>query len=415
MAITKTTVRKFILISFIAFFAAAKTFASGGETGKFEPGPFILDHIGDSYEWHIATLGETHISIPLPVILLSENNGLQIFSSSNFHHGHEPYNGFHIAHEGENKGKIVEELSQEQTIALLQKLSVEEFNALAATYLGEEAAPEEITALQENFKNKKYEDVIAAVGLNNFYTKPIDLSITKNVMSLFFSVILLLIIFLSVAKAYKKREGKAPSGLQNLMEILIIFVRDDIAKASIGEKKYEKYTPFLLTIFFFILINNLLGLVPIFPGGANLTGNIAVTLVLALFTFAITSFSGNKNYWLHVFWTPGVPWWLKLPLPLMFIVEFSGIFIKPFVLMVRLFANITAGHIIALGFFSLIFIFGELHIAAGYGVSVVSLAFTIFMTILELLVAFIQAFVFTLLSAIYFGMATEEHHHAEAH
>jgi F-type H+-transporting ATPase subunit a len=171
--------------------------------------------------------------------------------------------------------------------------------------------------------------------------------------------------------------------------------------------------PFLLTAFFFIFFNNLLGLIPILPGGANVTGNIAITLVLALFTFVITTLNGNMSYWKHIVNAPGVPWWIKIPIPLMPVVEVVGMFTKPFVLMVRLFANISAGHIIALGFFSLIFIFGQMNIWAGYGISVISVAFAIFMTALELLVAFIQAYVFTLLSAIYFGMATEEHHHKE--
>jgi F-type H+-transporting ATPase subunit a len=168
--------------------------------------------------------------------------------------------------------------------------------------------------------------------------------------------------------------------------------------------------PYLLSVFFFIFFANLLGLIPIFPGGANLTGNIAVTMVLALFTLIITIFSANKAYWIHIFNAPGVPWWLKIPIPLMPIIELIGVFTKPFVLMVRLFANITAGHIIALGFFSLIFIFGSMNQYFGYGISVLSITFAVFMSLLELLVAFIQAYVFTLLSAIYFGMATEEHH-----
>lgn len=329
---------------------------------KFEPGPFIIDHIGDAHDWHIATIGETHISIPLPVILYSSHSGFHIFMSSKFHHGHDEYNGFFLHLKGEYKGKITETLN-DGTI---------------------------------------YE--------------PIDISITKNVLSLFISIIIILWIFITVAKKYKARQGMAPKGVQSFVEPLIIFIRDDIAKASIGEKKYMKYMPFLLTLFFFVFLNNLLGLVPIFPGGANLTGNIAVTMVLSIFTFAITTFSGNKAYWLHIFNPPGVPWWLKLPIPLMPIVELIGVFTKPFVLMVRLFANITAGHIIVLGFFSLIFIFGNLNVYGGYGISVLSILFTIFMTILEILVAFIQAYVFTLLSALYFGMATEDHgHHAEEH
>jgi len=168
---------------------------------------------------------------------------------------------------------------------------------------------------------------------------------------------------------------ESTKGLQSFLEPIIIFVRDDIAKASIGEKRYKKYLPFLLTVFFFIILNNLLGIIPFFPGGANVTGNIGVTGVLAAFTFIITTFSGNKNYWLHIVNAPGVPWWLKIPIPLMPLVEIMGVFTKPFVLMVRLFANISAGHIIILGFISLIFIFGEINAGAGYGVAVVSVAF----------------------------------------
>ncbi|NOZ47519.1 MAG: F0F1 ATP synthase subunit A [Chlorobi bacterium] len=319
--------------------------------GKFDAGSFIFEHIGDGHDWHILTVNGHHISIPLPIILYSENSGFHVFWSSKLAHG-DSYKGFWLDHE---KGKIVEDVNGQE-------------------YL------------------------------------PWDFSITKNVMAIFISMALLFWIFISIGKSYKKNVGKAPKGMQSLLEPIVLFIRDDLAKEAIGEKKYERYLPFLLTIFFFILINNLLGLIPIFPGGANVTGNIAVTMVLALFTFTITTFSGNKNYWKHIFNAPGVPWWLKIPIPLMPIIEIIGMFTKPFVLMVRLFANILAGHIIAMGFFSLIFIFGAMHMIAGYGISVVSVAFAIFMTFLELLVAFIQAYVFTLLSALYFGMATEEHH-----
>jgi F-type H+-transporting ATPase subunit a len=323
---------------------------------KFEPGPFIFDHIADAYEWHIITVGETHLSLPLPIIVYSEEKGLNIFLSSHFHHGHESYKGFKIAHKGEEyESKIVETLADGSTV------------------------------------------------------RPIDISITKNVVALFFSLGLMLYIFISVANSYKKNRGKAPKGMQSFFEPLIIFIRDDIAKASI-QKDPEKYMPYLLSIFFFIVLNNLLGLIPFLPGGANLTGNITITLAMAVFTFVITTVKANKVYWTHIVNAPGVPWWLKIPIPLMPFVEIIGMFTKPFVLMVRLFANITAGHIIALGFYSLIFIFGEKNIFAGYGISVISIAFTIFMMVLELLVAFIQAYVFTLLSALYFGMATEEHH-----
>jgi F-type H+-transporting ATPase subunit a len=242
--------------------------------------------------------------------------------------------------------------------------------------------------------------------------KPWDFSITKNVTSMFLSITLILVIFLSMAKRYRENKDVAPKGIQSWLEPLVVYVRDDIAKPSIGKEKYEKYLPYLLTAFFFIFINNLLGLVPFFPGGANLTGNIAVTAVLALFTFAITSFSGSRDYWVHLVNAPGIPWWLKFPFPLMPIVEILGIFLKPFVLAIRLFANITAGHIVALAFYCLIFIFAEKSIFAGYGVSIVSISFTVFMGLLELLIAFIQAYVFTLLSALYFGMALERH---EAH
>lgn len=320
---------------------------------SFKPGDFIMDHIADAYDWHITTLGHKHISIPLPVIVYTSEHGLKMFMSSKFHHGHDAYEGFYISHSEEFKGKIV-------------------------------------------YQNEAGEEL-----------RPLDLSITKVVLGLFISMTILLWVFLSVARSYKNRANQAPKGLANWIEPLILFIRDDVARSSIGEKHFERFMPYLLTIFFLIFVNNLLGLIPIFPGGANVTGNIAVTLVFALITFMITSFNGNRNYWAHIFWPP-VPHALK---PLMIPIEIIGVFIKPFVLMVRLFANITAGHIIVLGFFSLIFIFGGIHAGAGYGVSVITILFTVFMTLLELLVAFIQAYVFTFLSALYFGMAVEEHHH----
>jgi F-type H+-transporting ATPase subunit a len=334
---------------------------------EYNAGESIIEHIIDSHEWHIATYGHTHISIPLPIILYHDGR-LFAFWSSKFHHGHETYKGFKLETDGENKGKI---------------------------------------SADDSFKylNKEIE-----VNGSHEAKLPLDLSITKTVAAMLVSIFLLCWIFISIAGSYKRRKGEAPKGLQSMLEPLIVFVRDDIAKAAIGEKKYQKYLPFLLTIFFFIFFNNLMGLIPIFPGGANVTGNIAVTGVLALFTFFITLFSSNKNYWRHIFNTPGVPIWLKLPIPLMPIVELMGVVTKPFVLMVRLFANITAGHIIILGFISLIFIFGNLNPAIGYGASLVSVPFSIFMGLLELLVAFIQAYVFTLLSALYFGMAIEEEH-----
>ncbi|MFZ4522492.1 MAG: F0F1 ATP synthase subunit A [Bacteroidales bacterium] len=326
---------------------------------KFNAGEMIMEHVMDSHEWHVAEIGSLHLTIPLPVILLYDGK-LYTFCSSRFHNETHSYMGFKLEEEGPQKGKIVREGN------------------------GENVA-----------------------GGPAVY----DFSITKIVLAILISTLLLTVIFLTVAGAYKRNKDKAPSGIQSLVEPLIIFIRDDIAKSSIGEKKYEKFMPFLLTVFFFIFFNNLFGLIPFFPGGANVTGNIAVTLVMAVFTFVITTVNGNKHYWVDIINTPGVPWWLKFPVPLMPIVEIIGIITKPFVLMIRLFANITAGHIIVLGFVSLIFIFGAISAALGLGVSVVSVAFMIFMNMLELLVAFIQAYVFTLLSALYFGLATIEPEH----
>ncbi|MCY1634652.1 F0F1 ATP synthase subunit A [Marinifilum sp. D737] len=358
------SIHRFLLIVF--FIASAVTVFASDEHDqhahqdthkkeKFEPGNFIMDHIADAYDWHILSYKDKHVSVPLPVIVISEQSGFHMFMSSKFHHGHDAYKGFYIAQEGDFRGKVVEKIAGKEV-------------------------------------------------------RPFDISMTKNVVAMLISMIFLMWIFISVAKAYTRRKGQAPKGMQSLMEPLILFVRDEIAKPAIGEKKYEKYMPFLLTIFFFIWLNNLMGLVPLIPGGANVTGNITITMVLALFTFIITTVNGNKNYWVHIFNTPGVPWWLKFPVPLMPLVELMGVFTKPFVLMVRLFANITAGHMIVLAFVSLIFIFGQISPMLGYGTSVISVLFVIFMDMLELLVALIQAYVFTLLSALYFGMATEEHH-----
>jgi F-type H+-transporting ATPase subunit a len=358
------------LLVFFMFFVPASFFGqheeethllTGQEQGEieeeeFKAGEMIIEHITDAYEWHIITVNEHHISIPLPVIIYDEGEW-HVFMSSKLHHGHESYEGYFVSKKDMNAGKIVKKVGEEEVRPTL------------------------------------------------------DISLTKNVLAILMSMALMIFVFVSIAKSYDKRKGHAPKGLQSFMEPLILFIRDDVAKSSIGEEKYERYLPFLLTIFFFILFNNLLGIIPFFPGGANITGNIGVTGVLAAFTFIITTVSGNKNYWTHIINAPGVPWWLKIPVPLMPIVEIMGVFTKPFVLMVRLFANMSAGHIIILGFISLIFIFGKMSLGLGYGVSVVSVGFSIFMDFLELLVAFIQAYVFTLLSALYFGMATEEAHH----
>jgi F-type H+-transporting ATPase subunit a len=318
---------------------------------EFNPSEFILEHIADSHEWHILTKknGES-LAIYLPVILYSKENGLTAFSSRKLAHG-KIYKGFKLAEEGDLKGKIV-------------------------------------TVNNENEVDEK--------------NLPLDFSITKAVVAMFFAALIGLFLFISMARTYKKTGVSAPKGIQSFLEPVILFVRDDIAIPNIGKHKYEKYMPYLLTVFFFILINNLMGLVPFPPPfGANVTGNIAVTMVLAAFTFLITQFSGNKAYWRHVFATPGVPFWL---LPIMIPVELIGLVSKPFALMIRLFANITAGHIIILSLICLIFIFDSLAVAP------VSIVFVIFMDCLELLVAFLQAYVFTLLSALFISLAVQEHH-----
>ncbi len=353
----------------------------------FNPGEMIIEHIIDAYEWHILDYGDFHMSIPLPVIVYRDGH-LLTFMSTALHHGHSP-----ALFNAQNELLDAELVHSPNEVAFGLAIMEEGAHKGKLGYIDTKAYIKD----HEIVENSE-------LGI------PYDFSITKNVVSLWFSLIIILVIFFSVSKSYKKRKGLAPKGLQSAMEPLIVFIRDDVAKSSIGEKKYEKYVPYLLTIFFFIFLNNLMGLIPFFPGGANLTGNIAITGVLAIFTFIITQVSGNKAYWTHLVNAPGVPWWLKIPIPLMPIVELTGLFTKPFVLMVRLFANIAAGHIVVLGFFSLIFIFGHMHVGLGYGVSVVSVAFAIFLSFLEILVALIQAYVFTLLSALYFGAATEEHH-----
>jgi F-type H+-transporting ATPase subunit a len=334
------------------------TTAEAPKKEGFNAGKMIMEHVADNHEWHLFG----HTSISLPIILKSEK-GIDVFSSSKFEEGH----GFYT-------GKQTYKLEEGSNIVIVN---------------------DQTKAVDEEATSKLW-----------------DLSITKNVAAMLISMLLMLWMFISVAKAYTRNPGKAPKGLQSFIEPLILFVRDDIAKVSIGEKAYQKHLPFLLTAFFFILINNLLGLIPFFPGGVNLTGSISIAMVLAGFVLIITFFIANKHYWHHVFAMPGVP------IPVLIIltpIEILGLFLRPFVLMIRLFANITAGHIISLAFFSLIFIFGEMNVGLGLGVSLLSLVFTIFMGALELLVAFLQAYVFTLLSAIYFGAAVDEAHDVNNH
>jgi ATP synthase subunit 6 len=325
---------------------------SQGSEGKFDASSYILDHVADSHEWHILTKKDgSAVAVYLPVIIYDRASGLHVFSSRKIAEG-RIYEGFTIAHEGDYAGKIV--------------------------HVDTEGHPDEAKP-------------------------PLDFSITKAIFGMIIASIVLLWLMLSLARSYKKTGISAPRGIQGILEPVILFVRDDIALPNIGEKKYARYMPYLLTVFFFILINNLLGLIPIFPFGANVTGNVNVTFVLALCTFLITQLTANKSHWKHVFAAPGVPIWL---LPIMIPVEIIGLFSKPFALMIRLFANISAGHIIVLSLVSLIFIFKTILVAP------VSVFFVLFMDCIELLVAFLQAYVFTLLSSLFIGMATaEEEHH----
>ena len=348
-----------VLLAALMLVSSTSIAAGGGEEGKeFNATELINSHIGDSHDFHIADWNGKPISLPLPIILWS-NNGLVTFSSSEFHH--------------DNTGHHVVEKNGEKFVKF-----------------------KEVIYYADIFETLTDDDKSAF----NFSARPLNFSISKHVFSMLLSVIVLFLIFFAVARSYIKNK-MAPKGLAGFMEPLIVFVRDDIARPNIGEKKYAKFMPYLLTIFFFIWINNMIGLIPFFPFSSNLTGNIYFTFVLSFITFLITSFNANKGYWGHIF-APPVP---KALYPIMIPVEIIGMFTKPFALMVRLFANITAGHIIILSLISLIYIFKTTWI------SPVSGAFVIFMSVLELLVAALQAYVFTLLSALFIGQAVAEHDH----
>lgn len=327
---------------------------------KFDAKTMIMTHINDSNEWHIATLNEgtpeeKHISIPLPVII-KDKNGLHTFMSSAIAHGHE-HDGYTL-----KDGLVV------STTGLTQaKL----FSVISGTH----------------------------TEANAFY----DFSITKNVAAIFISIIFMLLIFGGMARGYAK--SLVPSGAGRFMEPIIIFIRDEVAIPNIGATKYKKFMPYLLSVFFFIWINNMFGLIPFAPFGYNLTGNIATTAVLAIITLLITLFSANKDYWKHIFMPP-VP---LLLYPIMVPIEIIGVFTKPFALMMRLFANITAGHIMVLAIMSLIFIFKTPLL--GFA----SVPLGLFIGLLEILVSALQAYIFTVLSALFIGMAVQEHEHEGAH
>ena len=321
----------------------------------------VLGHMADAYEWHITTIGHKHVSIPLPVIVRSERTGdWHVFSSSRIEEaakeGHD-YLGFYF-NETKN-GKIYERMADGSSV------------------------------------------------------RPWDLSITKSVVQIWIVVFAMLAIFLSCARWYKKHDvtKDSPSGFVGMIEMLVMTINDDLIKDSIGEKHYRPFAPYLLTAFFFILITNLLGLLPIFPGGANVTGNINITFFLALCTMLAINIFGNKEYWKEIFW-PDVPVFLKAyPVAIMPIIEMVGIITKPFALMVRLFANMMAGHAIILSFTAIIFIGWSLNAALGSGLTLLSFIIMLFMNCLEFLVAFIQAYVFTMLSAVFIGLAHPEHEH----
>ena len=329
----------------------------------YNPVPSIMHHISDSHEWHFWGEGEGSFTLPLPIILWSNNGLIGPFLSSEFHHNDD--------------GHVIVEKNNSKLIKVHGK----------------------IYQLNEGNNIAKFDDNHHVSNA----TQPLDFSITKNVASMLIGLILLLILFgFSGAKA-KKNNG-APKGLLSFLEPLVLFVRDDIVKPNIG-KNYQKYLPYLLTLFFFILVNNLIGLL---PGSANVTGNIAITLVLSLITLIVTNINGKKSYWGHIFKPPGVP--LAL-MPIMIPIEIVGIFTKPFALMIRLFANISAGHIIILSLISLIFMAQSgLGNIAAWSLSPVAVAFVLFMDLIEVLVAFLQAYIFTLLTSLFIGLATVEHH-----
>lgn len=339
--------------------SADESVAESLDEEGYDPTPVIMHHIQDTHGFHVYGEGEHAVSVPLPVILWTDN-GLVTFMSSAFHHDNE---GHHVV---ERKGMSF--VNHHETIYQLEE-----------------------GAHHVEFDEDHHATNAAA---------PLDLSITKNAFTLIMAGVILCLVFIPVANRYKSGH-EVPKGLASFMEPLVVFVRDNIAVPNIGPK-YQRFMPLLLTMFFLIWLLNLIGLIPFFPFSANMSGNIAFTMVLALITLIVTNASGNKAYLRHIFWPPGVPVWL---MPIMIPVEIIGVFTKPFALMIRLFANITAGHIIVLSLISLIFIFKSVAMAA------VSVPFALFISVLELLVAALQAYIFTMLTALFIGTAVADDHH----
>lgn len=367
-----------LAFSFATLFFSNTVLANEEHKGeeKIDPAKIIIEHVSDAHDFHFFNIGENPVSIPLPVIVYNSNSGVSCFMSSKFHHGHEAYNGYMLFTEHFAKEHHLEDVKD----AKGQKLYKE----------GQIYA-------------------VGADGLPDLNSKVWDLSLTKNVIQNILAMILLVWLMMGVAKAYKNGVGvkSSPKGFQNAVEPVITFVRDEVAKPNLG-KKYAGYMPFLLTVFFFILINNIIGLI---PGTANVSGNIAFTAMLGLISFIVILFNTNKHFWAHIF-NPPVPMGVKA---IMIPVEFLGIFTKPFALIIRLFANMISGHIIILSFICLIFIFGAMNTALGWGTSPFFVLLSVFIYLIEVMVAFLQAFIFTNLTAVFIGQAFEEGHHSEEH
>jgi F-type H+-transporting ATPase subunit a len=378
--------------------AGMRAYASGGgEEGKFKAGDMIVHHISDAHSIHFFG----HVTLPLPCIVKTEK-GFDFFMSSVFMDEHHEFTKTYTSASTGNSYVLHHEKIYTVDASHTAEVHEVEYHVVDST-----AAPVDSLAAAQAAPVEAH-----AEEHEEFHGHPVlDLSITKSVFGMLLMLMLVLFLFSRVAKAYEKRKGQAPKGMQNVLEPFVLFIKDEVAIPALGKKRAQKFLPFMLTSFFFIWASNMLGLIP-FLGGFNITGTLSITLVLATFVFILTTINGNAHYWGHIVWPPGVPVAIKF---ILVPIEFLSIFIKPAVLMIRLTANINAGHIIILAFTSLIFIFGEKSVVAGYGVGVFSTLFIVFMFFIELLVAFLQAYVFTLLAALYFGDATQEHHHEEAH
>ncbi|MFN0014293.1 MAG: F0F1 ATP synthase subunit A [Saprospiraceae bacterium] len=372
------------------------------EEKEFNAGDNAVHHIADANALHI--VGELYLH--LPCFLYAPGHGWTITTTAAFHahhhgNGTKSKNGYVLVHGNVMRLQNPALVQGEMEVSDYTHEDIEEGGKTKTVYNAI------IAGNCERLDSKTtFDGGLMGGGITSFY----DYSITRNVFTMLLTALILFLLFRSAARASVRRQGQAPKGLQNALEPLVTFIRDDVAKPNIGPK-YEKYMPYLLSAFFFILGLNLIGQIPFFPGSANVTGNISVTIVLAVLTFLISLFSTNKHYWEHTLWMPGVPAVLKILI--LTPIEVLGIFLKPFTLLLRLFANITAGHIVILSFVSLIFIFGNAGESLGGSLAgaAASIPLTLFMMTLELLVAFLQAFIFTMLSAVYIGMAVEEPHH----